>query len=252
MSVLDAEFKRGELERLAANWPALDEFYNRHARISLARQHFEHWECYALSCLSRIHYSVASVFLLRDREADAASLTRILYEHVVAFAWLMIDPEQHYKRLLSWEKNERTKMVKGLAKFNADPVTEAEATMHLVSVGLDPTVPAAPETFDRADQAERFWAAGAAAWTFSFPRSYASLFRPYSAFVHPTVAGLISFFDPTPGADPASPIPRHQGCIPAEAMMLFIDALVVSAARLGWPLHDDILAVAFYGFTEDS
>jgi len=224
------------VDRMLANWPALSSLYLKDARTALVRKHqFESWECYALACLARAHYTVGSTLMLEDRESDCATLTRVLYEHVIAFAWLMIDPAHHYQRLVSWEKKERLKVVKGLARFIPGAPSEAEATANLMTLGLDLAVPAAPETFDRAVQAQEFWQSRDTGCEFCFARNYECLFRTYSSYVHPTTAGLMQFFDPDPAGDPARPVRRHTGQIPAEAMLMFSDMLIVSAHSLGWP-----------------
>lgn len=238
--------------QLRANWPRTSELYTSYARIALARpQPFEHWECYAFACLARIHYTLESVFLLDDREADCASLTRVLYEHVVAFAWLMIEPHTHYTRLISWEHTERQRLAADLARFDPDGATADDVTLSLLSVGMDPSVPAAPATFDRTLQADSHWAVELPDWMFHFRRSYASLFRSFSAYVHPSSAGLSPFFDINPDFDPGRPRLDDSLGIPTQGLVMFGDALRIASASLGWPPAEEVRAAVYEGLLDE-
>ena len=236
------------VDRMTHNWPALSELYVGNARIALARPgEFELWEKYAFACVARAHYTVESIFRLADREADMVTLTRVLYEHAVAFAWLMIDPQAHYSRLVSLENVERAKMVKGLSHFSLHGHEPEEATVALLAIGLDPSVKVAPDTFTRAQRAQEHWTARIADWEFGYARNYENMFRAYSTHVHPIIAGLMAFFDPTPGADPARPVAQHPGRVPAEAMILFVEMLIVAGESLKWPSRAAVQDTAFDG-----
>jgi uncharacterized membrane protein len=115
----------------------VSELYQRYATIAYARRSdFQPWEHYAFACLARAHYALESIFLLNGREADSAALTRVLYEHIVAFAWLMIDPAAHYLAHLSWEHGERQKMPSTVSRMAKGPQELSE--LPRVGVPTDP------------------------------------------------------------------------------------------------------------------
>ncbi|MEO6603380.1 MAG: hypothetical protein ABIQ16_26080 [Polyangiaceae bacterium] len=57
----------------------------------------------------------------------------------------------------------------------------------------------------------------------------------------------MAFFDPTPGADPASPAAQHPGRVPADAMILFMERLIVAGESLKWPTRRQVRDTAFDG-----
>jgi hypothetical protein len=61
------------------------------------------WDFYGPAMISRMVDIVESVVALMqaDRAVDGAVLVRVLYEHVVKFCWIAIDPDTHCGRWLS-------------------------------------------------------------------------------------------------------------------------------------------------------
>ena len=189
------------------------------------------WETFCLACLARAHYTLRRMLDHAD-EIDGAGSARVIYEHVVAFAWIAINPSVHYRQFLRWESLQREKMQKDLAQFGEvapDPMIVRRAL-------IDTAAESAPETADRALAAENFWSRSVSEWPFQFRRAYANLFRPYSAFVHPTVMGLDPFIERGPSG-PRIGQPREvgDGHILAAAVGSFADGLIVASHRLGWP-----------------
>jgi hypothetical protein len=237
------------VDRMVENWPAVSELYVSNARIALAKSPpFEPWEQYALACLARAHYTVETIFRIRDREADIVALMRVLYEHAIAFAWLMVDPDSHYAQALSYERAERDKLGKGLGRHYPQANLPEAASLATIALGADPTVQGVPDVFSRADRAEKHWTPKVDGWSFTFVRNYESVYRGYGTSTHATIAGLEPFFDTAPGADPANPKSRHEGQIPAEAMIMLADMLVVAGkSMVGWPSQEELIDTAFRG-----
>ena len=236
-----------EANRIVQNKARVSALYLEHATAAYARAaQFEPWRHYAFACLARAHYALDSIFLLRQRAADQAALTRVLYEHVVAFAWLMIEPPSHYLALLSWEHEERKKMRTDMAKYASSPVpTEAEVTRLMVAEGLDLSVKPARATPDRALAADAHWTSKIAHWPFSLRRAYPGLFRAHSANVHPTVMGLLAF-SPANGRVNADVRP----ILEVEAVMAFCDALTIASETLNWPPQHATGRAVFYGLDD--
>jgi len=238
-----------EAERLANSKDRVSELYTRYATIAFARRaEFQPWEHYAFACLARAHYALDSIFLLKDREADQAALVRVLYEHVVTFAWLLLDPPVHYLQLLSWEHGERQKMRADLAAFaTAAGPTEAQITLLMRTDGFDPTVVAARATPDRALAADKHWSAIVPEWPFRMRHGYASVFRPHSVNVHPTLMGLMAFSSPDQSARAGKPTRLLSLRLDAEGVALFGDALVVASQALNWPPEEAAITAVFEG-----
>lgn len=251
-STLSEETLTGaEADRIAANKPAVTALYERCALLDFARRaYFEPWQIYAFGCLARAHCALDSVFVLGpEREADTAALTRVLYEHVVSFAWLMIDPPSHYKRLMKWEHAQRQKMHADSASFVTTGPSADQLTLIMISDGLDASAVEAPPTPVRAEQADAYWTPRVPGYTFYLRHSFATLFRAHSASVHPTLMGILPFCDIRPGAQFRTPPARMLKLrLDTEALVVFADALLVASATFGWPKAEEVLLATFDGF----
>jgi hypothetical protein len=103
---------------------------------------------------------------------------------------------------------------------------------------------AAPSAPDRAVAADNFWSRCIPNWAFGFRREYANLFRPYSAYTHPTVMGVKSFIT-------GEPPPEFEGMrVQAAAAAALASGLVVASHRWGSPPFDDIFGAWTEGFVE--
>jgi Family of unknown function (DUF5677) len=105
-----AELSDENAAQPARNGRPLCALYVTHATIAQQdRPSSEAWRGYSFCLLARAHHALESIFILGDREADCAALLRVLFEHVLTLAWLLIDPSVHYPRLLKGEHTERQK-----------------------------------------------------------------------------------------------------------------------------------------------
>jgi len=185
------------------------------------------------------------------RQQDALILTRRLYEHVVEFAWIAINPVVNAPRWVAEDLHHRVK-VDDDAKLLGHP-------------GLDPSKRHAyeveskkykrlPKVNQLAEQADQHWSpqieghgtfppsSGSKQW--SLRALYLPAYRGGSAFVHPTAMSLRDFVGPG-GATNTFTI----GLLPEVqdskvgyvlAPILFSLMLLLAEKVLGWPNADDV------------
>src|SRR4051794_21447918 len=86
------------------------------------------WPAAGWAMLARSAGSLGSVMaLLAPRRAiDAAVLARTLYEQAVTFAWIAINPTEHARRWVRWDRRQRIKADNDLRDVGAEPVLDAE------------------------------------------------------------------------------------------------------------------------------
>ena len=208
------------------------------------------WQRFAWGILSRSRYTLHTILRNQDRPYDTAGLTRMLWEHAVTFAWVAIDPDEHLRRFAAWCFDERKKMFNDLNSVGAFmPGRDAiSAELQATAVAFRDVV-RAPALPDRALQADQYWSARLPNAP-EFRRSYANLFRFYSAFLHPTTSGVEPFLPPL-GADTGEVgEPRFQFIAnPAvNAVGVFTHELLVSSIALGWPTIGEVLVRYSAGF----
>jgi hypothetical protein len=237
-----------EKKQLAANGHRLSALYG--ARAPARAPSGQDWETQALGYLARANYTLQTILAMPNREIDATVLGRSLYEHVVAFAWLLIDPVAHRPMLLRWEYEERTKMVKDPHGFRIlSPPEDGVIRRALIDMGPK----CAPETPDRALAADNYWSRCGIKWQWHFRNGYVGLFRGYSVFVHPTIAGITPFIvRDHHGSSVGLPRGGQGGDVQVEAVICFADALAVASHRLRWPSIGEVLEAFTRGLREGS
>lgn len=195
------------------------------------------WERFGIGCVTRAYATLGWIQKLNNDGADCAVLARSLFEHVVAFAWMAEEPEIRLQMLLAKNADELRKTASeliALGTVEVDPNVIATADRERVGVR-------APGVAAQAEAADKHWSARVPEFNWGFRRSYTSIFRPYSFFVHPTKAGVAGLFDPQGTLDFArcdTPV----GHVRAGAASAFADALVVASETLGWPIKADLAA----------
>jgi len=231
-----------ETEQLIRNGWILSSLYL--ARVPKKPPSGRNWETFALATLARAHHTLQTILgLERNREPDCAVLARVMFEHVATFAWLMVDPEERYPRLLRSEYNERVKLMADLKPFGVNGPDENEIKRSLAEMGNT----AAPPLSTRTLEADSYWTRCGADWNWKLRRIYADLYRPYSSYVHPTVSGLDCFITPGNGGGTIGyPRSVEGGCIPAEAASCFADALAIASQHWGAPTIRELV----YAFTD--
>lgn len=185
-----------------------------------------------------------------ERRGDLMVLVRSLFEHLVMFAWLTGSKDGEH-RLLLWQRycdehalkldNEVERLGGQKGIFEKTRAQIAEATEFLGDAVM-------PNLADRAACADKEWAdrldldpEHRDAW--SLRRTYAVIYRPGSAFVHPTLAGLSLVMDKNPDrvdiyTEPA--LGSEMALLPVPALVG--TSLAIAAHTLGQPTHQDVAA----------
>lgn len=228
--------------RIADNGHRLSALYGQY--VPRGRQAYANSDAMMLACLARAHYTMVTILAFAHRQIDCLALLRSMYEHVVTFAWVAIDPEQNYHAFCRWEQKERLKMSADQAEHSSFGVDRSAVVRPLADAG-----PACgPEMPERALQADAYWNRIESNWEFHFRSAYATLSRTSSAYVHPTLMGLEPFVSRNErGTRIGLPMLLSGRNVASEAALLFADALAVASWRLRWPPRHEIAQALTYG-----
>jgi hypothetical protein len=207
-------------------------------RVSSPGGRVDDWNVLAPALLARSHYLLESTMALRARPIDSFLLVRSLYEYVVTFAWLAIDPQNHVPRFMKWEYDERDKGMKDLANFAE---VEPEWLLGLEEFRkqyVRDNVKCAPAVPDRALAAEARWSQlvseGLPA-KYGFRGMYAPVFRQASSFVHATTISAGHFVaGPWSSLVVGRPVKPKRSPV-GMAPVVFGIGLLVASESLGWP-----------------
>jgi len=187
------------------------------------------------------------------REQDASILLRRLYEHVVCFAWVAIDPAQNAKQWVAYDYRYRLLTdteLKRLGKSGLDPATRSSYETYIQTHGVMPSLER------RAEQADAHWLPKLAHHTdgrpnaeraFSLRDEYTSIYRPTSANAHPTPRSLYAYVNPGGAAGKFA-----IGFMPnlddddryayTLAPLVFATMLLIAEQVLGRPNAEDVYA----------
>ncbi|HEX6457276.1 MAG TPA: DUF5677 domain-containing protein [Thermoleophilaceae bacterium] len=194
----------GELTRRFL--PATVESGNRHGD----------WPVTGYAMIARASGTLESVMSLfpRRRNADAAVLARALYEEVVTFAWVAIDPEENARAWVRWDRRQRLKADNDVRSVGAEPLlyedTREDFKRQLAAGDAMPDSLAR-----RAEHADQHWAQQLdaiepdPASPRSFRGMYRYVYRAQSQFAHAAPHSIESFVH-------NSPQPGHQDVILSE------------------------------------
>lgn len=158
------------------------------------------WPTMGWALLARAHGTLESIMALlaRRRAADAAALHRVLFEHVLTLAWVAIDPAEHPRRWLRWDRKQRLKADRDLVDLGADRLLETEVRAAFeAEVRAGPSMP--DSIIERAIEADRHWSQhthviqASPTEPRSFRQMYRAIFRYDSRLVHPTVGSIETF-----------------------------------------------------------
>jgi hypothetical protein len=191
-----------------------------------------------------------AIFLLRPHDAHNASsrLLRSLYDHVVNFAWLAIDPPAH---LALWRKSDLEERLKMDRDFRdaGEQLLSAEAREQMerdvASVGGS-----APNLADKALRADDCWVPRIEGiepeGLKSFRGFYTVLFRQHSGLVHATMRGLnhvtIDLAAPRKRVVLEAPLNGSRGPY-GMATVVYSLGLLVASQSLGWPDPAEVEAI---------
>jgi hypothetical protein len=206
----------------------------------------EDWRILGPALLARAAYALETIRILAARDVDVAVITRTLYETVLTFTWIAIDPSKHAFRWLRTDRDERLTAMRELQGFGVyvDPDTIRRYEMD-VSMAPKPM----PSVYDMAREADAHWMRALHEFStgsskYEFRGLYTALYRAASGAVHPRQSWLGSFVH---NAGPTSlrvgdPIPAQKLAMLRQAPFCFASGLLVSAVRLGWPPAAEVIA----------
>jgi hypothetical protein len=214
------------------------------AEYSVTGDH-DAWPLIGTALLSRMTMTLRHITDLqpRGRGVDAGTLLRSLYEHLVHFAWLAVDPSA--ARIERWRKDDLRRRIaadndarqRGESLFTDE--AHADLQRQVAAMTGDPLV-----LEQLALECDTLWAGrlehaglGPASRATSFRGLYAILYRNYSAGAHPSYRGLnpvVEDITDTRKRVVLEGPPEGRGPY-GFATAIYGLALHASAASLGWP-----------------
>jgi hypothetical protein len=239
------EEEERDVERLLRSGARLSNVFGRHVpRVFDGNGTLNDWPLFGAACLTRAHYALQSTMALRHRELDASVLTRVVYEHVVTFAWIAIDPASNLPRFLLTDLRERERATRDLESLGED-TTKGRATIEHLRGNVVDVEAEAPKVNQRAAAADAYWAGkleGFEGGRTSFRGLYPALYRNFSWNTHPSIPGLNRFVSGSPG-ELLVGIPVGVGDHGVTlAPVLLAMGLLISNATLGWPPKGEVFA----------
>ena len=224
---------------------ALRELYGKHAPRTVPHNNqLDSWPLFASALLARINYCLESITCLQFREVDAGVLCRVLFEHVVTFAWLAVDPSTRLPRALKSEYEHLRKANEAIKRLVTGE-REAKRIEQMRQYVRGVSGPEMPDMFTRSREADSHW--GRLLDTFhqgsrGFEGLYTVVYRNYSLFTHPSVWASEAFVTGA-GASRTIGRPQPQGDHAITmAPVLFAQALLLAADQFRWPPADDVYA----------
>ncbi|MBI3770335.1 MAG: hypothetical protein HY271_17830 [Deltaproteobacteria bacterium] len=157
----------------------------------------DRWPSLGWALLARMAGTTGTIVTLRSSQSanDGFCLLRVLYEHVVTFAWLAADPVD--ERIDLFRKNDAIERIKAdndlrsIGDYSLEPETRRQLEALRDSIaGNCPKVPQRAEIADLywKDRIEEFVEDSTS--PYSFRGMYRQLYRHGSFLVHPTLLGL--------------------------------------------------------------
>lgn len=206
----------------------------------------------ASSCLLSIH--VLANATAQRREQDAWVLLRRLYEHVVDFSWIAINPETHAKQWVAEDYFYRLKSDVDLEKLGEASLSEEQRTEYQEYIDAHKKM---PSVLDRTVAADAYWStkidghgvfpsspATSTNGSWSLRALYTLIYRQASAAAHPTPMSIYTYVNPggasdrfAIGVDPTDHSDRFAYTL---APLVFASMLFVSEHVLGKPKAVDI------------
>lgn len=187
------------------------------------------------------------------REQDASILLRRVYEHVVCFAWIAVNPAVNARRWVAYDYKYRLaadQELQRLGKAGIDPDTREkfEAFRH--------DYPPMPSVEVRAREADDYWLPKLAHHAQGHPRrerifslqdEYTAVYRSTSANTHPSPRSLFTYVNPgfAPGRFQIGFHPKldEDDRYPyTMAPLVFATMLLVSEQVLGFPKAEAVFA----------
>jgi hypothetical protein len=224
-------------------------------RVVPSNRNLDEWLVFVPATVLRCAYLVESILALEERHLDAGILLRSLFEHIVTFAWLAIDPSGRMPRIVAADYKSRMKMHEHFERVGRPGmlpehvVQEMSAYVLAVEAGLAGNSPASdkqrlrllPQLDRMAEEADKYWNGRTALdlqGTESLSGQYALYFRNYSHFVHSTSFGVQPFVSGgVRHAVALSPYPHNSEDFASvgAAAVLFGSLILFVTSDYGWP-----------------
>jgi hypothetical protein len=212
------------------------------------------WQLLGAAMIARMADTVESVLVLMgaDRNVDGAVLVRVLYEAVVKFCWISIDPDTNYPR---WQEDSQYwehRLRRDLYDYELERATE-DVLAEYATARQMPTIP------DMTIAADKHWGgrivgfqpySQGRAGIFTLRGYYAPVYRTLSEAVHARPETLARANIDTSGPWRVirnGPV-AHTFWWPLP-VPLFAQALLVCDEQWGWPNPNRVRAInnAMYG-----
>ena len=226
----------------------------------------DNWDVVAPAMLFSASSCLLSLRLLAEtpaprREQDAIVLLRRLYEHIVDFAWIAIDPAVHVKKWVADDRYYRLKIDDDFARLGQaqlKPTKRTEFDQYLKAHGR------MPDVASRADAADKHWSkliqghgvfpskappaggsiVSAQGGNWSLRTQYMIIYRLASGAAHPSPSSLAAYIDAhgasgrfSIGMNPHDHDDRYAYTF---APLVFATMLFVSEHVLGFPKRADV------------
>jgi Family of unknown function (DUF5677) len=156
------------------------------------------WTVSAAAALLRMCDTVEGMMLLmaRRKDGDALILLRSLYEQVVLFAWVAIDPDDRHTR---WEGESNKQML----KLHNEVLPYGETILSPAEVAICEAATGTPSVATMAHELDEYWPSHvdglyAAGHLFSFHGFYQSIYRIGSRPAHASLESLEPYVRRTP------------------------------------------------------
>lgn len=238
-----------QLDQAKARGQALLGLVDRHLPLELDEPNtHDNWPVTGTALIARAANLLAAILAVQDlrQRLEGSVLHRVLFEHVVTFAWLGFDPPGRMPHWLSSDARQRLAMADDWIRLgHDDPLGEA-ARQEMVSRSRTRLL---PKVVDMTSAVDREWpprvaelAAPAGSFA-TFRGIYASLFRESSAFAHARIFGIEPLV--RGGSLPQVVVCRREKPMASAntftlAPITFAMGLFVCAEVLGWPSRQSI------------
>jgi hypothetical protein len=197
------------------------------------------WPVCATAALLRMADTVDSIMALMGRRklGNARALLRSLYEQVVVFSWVAVDPATRLERWEGASRKEQLKLHNEVLRYGETILTPKEAEEFAAAPGV-------PSTATMAHELDEYWPGRVsglheAGGLLSFHGLYQSVYRVGSRQTHGTLAALDPYVQGLPRRRQGATItvresPEHNMLVYSLAAPLLGIALLVAARSFAW------------------
>ena len=204
------------------------------------------WPLSGFAMLARACGTLSSVMALipQRRAGDAAVLARTLFEELVSFAWIAIDPASNADAWLRWDRRQRIKLDNDMRDMGAPAVLLPDVRQAFEAlIASGPMMP--HNLAQRATEADGHWSRHITAikddpaGERTFRGMYRYIYRGESQHAHAAVASLEALIinAAEPGRFHVIPVETDPGLFNAftRAPMLYVLGLLVAEVALDLP-----------------